>query len=134
MNLEKRKPRPKREEEYERAYVKRVEKEGAMCPKLVATAQPGYPDRLELRGIEPAARILKDTFHLSDEAARMMAKTLIASAVKFIEFKAPNGRLRPRQRVIIGRLRCMGYCVEIRRGDEVSDEAVPLPLPEVPSP
>lgn len=74
------------EKKVEVYLVKRVESMGAWCVKFVPLFFAGFPDRFILiRG----GRII------------------------FVELKAPNGILAPLQRIILGKLKKLGFRVEV---------------------
>lgn len=108
-------PSIKREDDIESIYVKHSERNGRWVPKWTSPGTPGVPDRIVLTGSAPLADFLYDRCGYSKSDAETEAIALLAKCVRFTELKTPRGKLRPRQKRVIARLRKMGFSVEVVR-------------------
>lgn len=112
----------KHEDDYEETYRQKCKREGALCLKITTPGNRGYPDRLVLRGLYRAAKLLQQTCpNLSYSECYELAKCMLAEAIQFTELKTPTGRYQPKQKQRIRELRERGFKVDVVRGTEVKD-------------
>jgi hypothetical protein len=84
-----------RESEIERADRKRITAEGGMLLKFVSPGRNGVPDDILLRPIPPEHR------------------EIVARYFRFCEYKATGQKPRPSQEREHGRLRALGFTVDV---------------------
>lgn len=106
-----------RETKVERAHVKSVKAAGGKSYKFTSPGRRNVPDRLDLYGVEAAARALVDanigsTYPITDHYRRL-ARIAISHAIQFTETKATGKKPRDGQLREHGRLRRLGFTVNV---------------------
>lgn len=111
-----------------------VEKLGGISYKFTSPARSGVPDRLELFNINDAAHALM--FLVNEQVAENAHKRepvydyasavwemerLLAMCVRFAEIKAPGEKPTQAQEREHGRLRAMGFTVDVVDSDAAAD-------------
>lgn len=100
----------------EALHVKRVKAAGGVSRKLVWPGVNGAPDRLDLYGIEHAAKRFSALVgcSISDcTICRGQAQSIIADAIQFTETKATGKKPRGDQLRRHKELRAMGFIVNV---------------------
>lgn len=101
----------------EARHVKRVKLHGGVSRKLVWPGRRHAPDRLDLYGVEAAARMYTDE-HWGDAVPvsdfdRRLVTRMVAAAIQFTETKATGKKPRDGQLREHARLRAMGFKVNV---------------------
>lgn len=107
------------ERDIEKKHVKSVELKGGLSIKFTSPQRRSVPDRLDLLGTRPAAKVLMAHLALLGvdigiEAARVIAEEIVSEAIQFTELKATGKKASESQLREHARLQVLGFKVNVK--------------------